>query len=84
MYFGCCYGMKGFDEFPMYKKADIVLQNAEYIGSFSSHKQKFMLYRIDAFFFEVCFDKYKYDIQEILLADRDRLHLYCPQLRDME
>ena len=72
--------MKGFDELPIYKKADIVLQNAEYIGSFSSHKQKFMLYRIDAFFFEVCFDRYKY---YILLVDKYKLHLYCPQIEEL-
>ena len=75
--------MNGFDELPMHKKIDIVLYNADYIGSVSTHKQKFMLYRIDAFFFEVRLDKYKYDILEILMADNNRLHLYCPALGEL-
>ena len=76
--------MKDFDTLSKRRKAEIVFQQASYIGSLSYYDQTLMLYQLDSIFFEVWYDQRENEIIEILLANNKRLHIYCPTLSELK
>lgn len=75
--------MKDFDTLPKHKKVEIVFQKASYVGSIRYYNQTLMLYQLESVFFEVWYDQMENDVIEILIADKNRLHLYCPTLSEL-
>ena len=75
--------MKDFDELPTYRKAEIVFGQANYLDSINYYSQTVMLYELDNALFEVFYNQEENEILEILLADKNRLPLYCPQIKEL-
>ena len=76
--------MKYFDKLTTNEKAEIVFGMASYINSINYYNQTVMLYELDNVLFEVFYNKEENEILEILLADKNRLHLYCPTLSELK
>ena len=76
--------MKDFDELPTDRKAKIVFEKANYLDSISYYNNTVMLYELDNVLFEVFYNQKENEILEILLADKNRLHLYCPTLSELK
>ena len=75
--------MKGFDDFPPYRKVDIIIKQAEFVSIIDHNNYTFMLYRLDTSFIEVRYDKYLDEVIEIKLVEDNYLHLYCPTLCEL-
>ena len=75
--------MKGFDDFPTHRKVEIIFQQAEFINGIDYNHYTFMLYQLDAFFFEVRYDRPLNEIIEMKIAEQNFLHLYCPTLCEL-
>jgi len=75
--------MKDFDGLPTYEKAEIVSGKANYIDNINYYNNTVMLYELDNILFEVFNDHKGNEILEILLADKNRLQLYCPTLSEL-
>ena len=75
--------MKDFDELSTHEKAAIVFKKATFLDSINYYNQTVMLYELDNVLFEVFYNKEENEILEILLADKNRLHLYCPTLSEL-
>ena len=76
--------MHYFDELPNYRKAEIIFGQANYLNSIKYYGQTVMLYQLGKHLFEVFYNQEENEINEILLADNNRLHLYCPGVEEMK
>lgn len=76
--------MKSFNSLPIYLKSEIVFNDAQYVNGIAYHHFTAALYALDGQFFEVFYSPYTNSIKNISLADYNRLHLYCPQIEEME
>gem|GEM_PF-2418393 len=75
--------MEYFNKLTTAEKAEIVFGMASYISSISYYNQTVMLYELDNTLFEVFYNKEGNEIMEILFADKNRLHLYCPSVGEL-
>ena len=75
--------MENFDGLPINIKADIVFKKARYVSCITYYQQTVALYELDGQHFEVFYSPYLDKINNICLAKENRLHLYCPQLKEM-
>lgn len=76
--------MKDFDTLSKHEKVEIVFQKAKYVGNIRYYKKTLMLYQLDDIFFEVWYEKGKNEVVDIMIADKNRLHLYCPTLSELK
>ena len=76
--------MEDFDRLPIYRKGEIVFKKARYVSCISYYQHTVVLYELNGQHFEVFYSPYEDKINDICKAKKERLHLYCPQVDEME
>ncbi len=75
--------MEDFDQLPAYIKAEIVFKESRLVKRINHQGKTIALHEMHGHFLEV-FYSFKGDkIENICLANSERLQLYCPTLKEL-
>lgn len=77
--------MHEFDDLPLTQKSRILVRHGEVITTLINYyNQNVVLYKLGNHLIEAFYSMHTDELNEILIADKNRLHLYCPAVEDLE